>query len=125
MKKDFSLYYISRAILSCLFAILLMGWNWRAILVASVLFSLFYLYLHSGWFQVDPQSPLMPLRRDERGRQVQRKALISAIVTGVLAYLLLALTIFPPALAQAAGGIALSLAILVYFIMQFALFSRT
>lgn len=125
MKKEFSLYYISRAILSCLIAILVMGWHWRALIMAAVLFSLFYLYLHSGWFQVDPQSPLTPLRRDEHGRQVQRKALIAAIVTGLLAYLLLSQSILLPALTPVAGSIALSLGILAYFIVQFALFSST
>lgn len=87
MKKDFYPYYISRAILSCVFALLVMGLNWMAILLATVLFGLFLLYLHSGWFRVDLDHLFFPLRRDVRGQEIQRKALIVSIITGVLIYL--------------------------------------
>jgi len=88
MKREFIPYYLSRAAMSALFAILMMGFTWKAVLVAIFLFGLFLLYLHSGWFQIDLSHPLTPLRRDERGRQIQRNALIAAIAVGLLIYLI-------------------------------------
>jgi len=64
-----------------------MGFNWKATLLAIVLFGLFLLYLHSGWFSIDLRYPLTPLRRDARGQQIQRKALIASIAVGLLIYL--------------------------------------
>jgi hypothetical protein len=123
MKKEFLPFYISRAILSATFAILVMGANWMAVLFATMLFGLFLLYLHSGWFQVDLRSPLTPLRRDGHGRDVQRRALIASIVAGMLVYLIY------PYLGSVIGfslpgNIALSVGIITYFITQFVLFVR-
>jgi hypothetical protein len=123
MKKEFLTFYISRAILSAAFAILVRGPHWTAILLAATLFGLFLLYLHSGWFRVDLRYPLMPLRRDHHGREIQRKALIASIVAGALVYLL------SPYLAGFTGSslpvnIALTVGILTYFVTQFVLFVR-
>jgi hypothetical protein len=125
MKKEYIPYYLSRAILSIAFAFLVMGFTWKAALLAIILFGLFLLYLHSGWFQVDPSHPLIPLRRDERGRQVQRKALIAAVVAGSLAFILLGspLGLFHPV--RVAGSLALTIGIIAYFVVQFILFART
>lgn len=124
MKKEFLPFYISRAILSSVFAILAVGVNWMAILLAVVFFGLFLLYLHSGWFSVDLRYPLTPLRRDQHGQEIQRKALIASIVVGMLLYLssihlrgLIGVSL--------SGHAVLSIAILTYFIIQFVLFVRT
>ena len=124
MKKEFIPYYLSRAALSAIFAILVMDFTWKAVLFAIFLFGLFLLYLHSGWFQIDPSHPLTPLRRDERGRQIQRNALIAAITVGVVIYLIgsQASRLFGWPLV--AGPLALSLAMLTYFIAQFILMAR-
>lgn len=124
MKREFIPYYLSRAALSAIFAILVMGFTWKTIVVAIVLFGLFLLYLHSGWFQIDPSRPLTPLRRDERGRQIQRNALIAAIIVGVLIYLIgtQAANLFGWSLV--AGPLALAFAIMAYFITQLILFAR-
>src|SRR3990170_1226818 len=87
MKKEYLPYYISRALLSFIFSILVMGFTWKAIVFATVLFGLFLLYLHSGWFSIDLKYPLAPLRRDTRGQEIQREALIFSVVVGTLAYL--------------------------------------
>ena len=124
MKKEFIPFYISRAILSAAFALLVMGTHWTALVFATVLFGLFLLYLHSGWFQVDLRYPLTPLRRDQHGQEIQRKALIASIAVGLLVY-----TIAPYLTGligfSLSGHIAVSVGILTYFVAQFVLFVRT
>jgi hypothetical protein len=123
MRKEFLPYYISRALLSFIFSILVMGFTWKAALFGTVLFALFLLYLHSGWFTIDLKYPLIPLRRDMRGQAIQRKALIAAVILGTLVYFssaqmsgLVGLPI--------PGNIALSVGIVAYFVAQFILFAR-
>jgi len=124
MKREFIPYYLSRAAMSVILAILVMGFTWKAVLVAILLFGLFLLYLHSGWFQIDPNHPLIPLRRDERGRQIQRNALIAAITVGLLIYLIVSQASRLFGWSLVAGPLALSLAMITYFIAQFILFAR-
>ncbi len=123
MKKEFLPFYISRAILSSIFSILVMGLTWQALLLAIVFFGGFLLYLHSGWFSVDMSHPFMPLRRDPRGLEIQRKALIASVVFGLLIYLfssqLTGLIGFP-----LSGNLALSIGVITYFVTQFILFAR-
>jgi hypothetical protein len=123
MKIEFAPYYISRALLSIIFSILIMGFNWKGIVFATVLFGLFLLYLHSGWFSIDLRYPLTPLRRDARAQAVQRKALIAAVTVGILLYLFSSQLsgLFSLSLA---GNIALSIGILTYFVTQFILLAR-
>jgi hypothetical protein len=124
MKTEFFPYYLSRAALSALFAILVLGFTWKAAVATVSLFGLFLLYLHSGWFQVDPKHPLSPLRRDERGRQIQRNALIAAVTVGILIYLILTLVPSVSGSSIIAGSLVLASGILTYFITQFILFAR-
>lgn len=123
MKKKFLPYYLSRAIASIAFALLFMGMTWKALFLAALFFGLFLLYLHSGWFTIDLRNPLLPLRRDPRGQEVQRKALIIAVVAGVLFYFLspAAAGLIPVSLS---GNAALSIGVFTYFIAQFVLFIR-
>jgi hypothetical protein len=123
MKKEFIPFYISRAILSSIFSVLVMGFTWNAIPLAITFFGLFLLYLHSGWFSIDLSHPFMLLRRDPRGEEIQRKALIASVVLGLLIYLfssqLTGLIGFP-----LSGNIALSIGVITYFVTQFILFAR-
>ena len=125
MKKQFLPYYLSRAILSAVFAILIMGFTWKAALLTILFFSFFLLYLHSGWFTIDSENSLFPLRRDTRGRLVQRKALITAIVIALITYFSLFAISTGLGLTLLPGNIALATAIIAYFATQFVLFSRT
>lgn len=125
MKKDYIPYYLSRAALSAVFSILVMGFNWKALLLAVIFFGLFLLYLHSGWFTIDLSHPIFPLRRDARGRQIQRQALITAVVVGLIAYIALAQATRYSSLASGAGNLALPLAVIVYFTTQFVLLARS
>ena len=123
MNKEYLPFYISRAILSFIFSILVMGFNWMAIFLTILFFGLFLLYLHSGWFSIDLRYPLTPLRRDSRGQEIQRKALISSVGVGLLIYLsssqlsgLIGLSL--------SGNIALFIGVITYFVTQFILFAR-
>lgn len=123
MKKEYIPYYVSRAMLGVVFSILVMGFTWKALLWSIIFFGGFLLYLHSGWFRIDLSHPFTPLRRDLRGLEIQRKALIASVVLGVLIYL------FLPQLAgliglPLSGNIALSIGIITYFVTQFILFTR-
>jgi len=124
MKKQFLPYYISRALLSIVFAVLVVGFSWKAILISLVVFAFFLLYLHSGWFQIDDQNPLFPIRRDSRGQLIQRKSFIIAIGTGLLTYFLLPFMPEPLGLTSLSINIVFAFAITAYFTSQFLLFSK-
>jgi uncharacterized membrane protein len=124
MKKEFLPYYISRAILSATFALLIMGFSWKAVLMTVVFFGLFLLYLHSGWFSIDLRNPLMPLRRDSQGQLIQRKALIISVVVSLLIYLTSLQLSSYLGLSLISGSVAFSIGVITYFIAQFVLFAK-
>ena len=124
MKRQFIPYYLSRAVLSLVLAAVVLGFTWKAAALAACFFAFFLVYLHSGWFEVDPERLWFPLRRDERGREIQRKALIAAIVSGVVLFVLLTAFPFSTSLTLAAGPLAMAVGACVYFATQFALFAR-
>lgn len=124
MKKEFFPYYISRAILSSAIGILMLGFGWQGLILAMLFFSLFLIYLHSGWFTVELSTPFFPLRRDSRGQLIQRDALIISIIAGLCTQFalyqissILNIPLFP-------GNFAISVAVLAYFISQFLLFLK-
>mgnify|MGYP006921587136 CR=1 FL=1 len=124
MKKEFLPYTISRAILSTFFAVYVSGFSWQAGVIAIVIFGLFLLYLHSGWFKVDMSNPIAPLRRDQRGELIQRKALIVSLIAGFLTYYVCSQLFSSLGFVLAAGSAALVVAILAYFATQFVLFMK-
>ena len=121
MRRDLLPYYVTRALLSAGFAGLIGGLTWKAALAAVAMFAGFVIYASSGWFVVDPRRPLLPLRRDERGRQIQHRALQLAVTAGCVGFVVLEAA---APLAWTAGRIALSLAIVTYFVTQFTLLAR-
>ena len=124
MKKQFWPYYVSRILLSIVFAASVVGFNWKTIVIAAVSFGFFLFYLHSGWFAIDASNPLFPIRRDSRGQLIQRKALIIALATGLFTHFLLTLVSAPLGVTTLPGNTAFILAIIVYFSSQFLLFSK-
>ncbi len=124
MRREFIPFYLSRAALSAIFAVLVLGLSWKAILLAIALFGGFLLYLHSGWFRIDASRHLTPIQRDERARQIQRKALIAAVIASLPVYVILtrAGDLLDPSLV--AGPLALSLGVITYFVTQFVLLAR-
>jgi sterol desaturase/sphingolipid hydroxylase (fatty acid hydroxylase superfamily) len=125
MKKEYLPYYISRALLSMGFSALVFGLTWKALLAAVILFALFLLYLHSGWFSIDLSHPLSPLRRDERAREIQRRSLIAAVGVGLAIYVLLPLAASWLTFTLPTGPLALSAGVLAYFAAQFILLARS
>ncbi|MFZ5911670.1 MAG: hypothetical protein ACOYYU_16785 [Chloroflexota bacterium] len=124
MKREYLPYYFSRFALSAVFSVLVWSVSWKAALMTIVFFGLFLLYLHSGWFSVDLRNPFFPLRRDAHGQEVQRKALIIAIVLGLLLFTAsIPLSGFM-GIPLISGQVALSIGILAYFVVQFALFLK-
>ena len=124
MKRSFLPYYLSRAALAVGFSILVFGVGTKALASAAFLFLGMLVYLHSGWFAVDPTRPLAPLRRDERAREIQRQALIAAILVGFLIHA--GYRAMPDHLpsAENPGHLALGLAIATYFVVQFTRLAR-
>ncbi len=124
MKKEYLPYYISRILFSAIFSVLIFGLTWTAGGFAILLISLFFLYLHSGWFEINLNTPLTPLRRDTRGKEAQRKALIAALVCGILFFVV---SPYFSSYFISAGTRYLSLliGIVIYFGVQFFLLSRS
>jgi len=119
MNASYIPYYLSRAAITGMFCFGTMGLTLQAGIWSLALFSLFVIYLHSGWFSVDESKPLFPLRRDAFGLEVQRKALISATWVAILFSLLL--KSFPGLLAQFPwlGVNIFGLGVVIYFLTQF------
>jgi hypothetical protein len=124
MNRQFLPYYISRAVFSLGISLLILGFTWKALVLAAVFFGLFLLYLHSGWFRIDPSQPLFPIRRDDRGREVQRKALVAALVGGVAFFLLLVAIRLGVPPSSAAAPVAVSVSVIIYFATEFVLLAR-
>ena len=122
--KRFWPYYLSRGLISVLFGFLIFSLTWKAALLAVALFGLFLLYLHSGWYRVDPEQPLTPLRRDAHGQHIQRKALIAAVAVGMVLYVVLKSWPITAPETFPSGPLALSAGMLIYFGVQFYLFLR-
>lgn len=124
MRREFIPFYLSRAAISSVVAVLILGLSWKSVLLAIGLFGLFLIYLHSGWFRVDASHRLTPIQRDERARQIQRKALIAAVAAGLLVYVILIQAGDLLSLSIATGPLALSLGVITYFVSQFVLLAR-
>ncbi len=121
MKKEYLPYYLSRMVLSAVFAVIVFGLSWQALIFALFVFALFLLYLHSGWFRIDLTHPLFPLRRDQRAQLIQRKALIVALLVGVIVYMVQLFVANAMGLPFLTVNLAVPLAIVVYFLAQFVL----
>jgi len=122
MNKKLFPYYLSRALLSAVVAILLFGLSWQALVAGLVFFGLFLFYLHSGWFAIDETRPLFPLRRDAFGREAQRQALILALATVAVLYLVLSRVL--GASPGSTASILLPVGAVVYFLAEWIFFAR-
>jgi len=93
MKKELTVYYLSRAVLSVLIGVLasLSGGIWMGILAGAIIFAGFIWYAHSGRYLIDTSTPLTPLRRDARGKEIRNRALVAAVAVGGMLYGLLTL----------------------------------
>jgi len=124
MKTEYLPYYLSRALISILFSSLVFGVNWMAGAAAAVIFVLFLIYLHSGWFEIDLRNPFFPLGRDQRSKDVQRVSLIAAVSATLLGWLGINFLAAPLGL-MLSQSLILPLAVLAYFSSQWILLSKS
>jgi prepilin signal peptidase PulO-like enzyme (type II secretory pathway) len=80
-------YYTSRVLIAVILAVLLaifgLVW-WGAVLGGLLFFAVFVLLARSGRFMVRPEGGLTPLRRDEMGQEINRRAGLNGFVVLVL-----------------------------------------
>lgn len=127
MKRELIVYYITRLLISAVFALLvyLSGWPlWACILTGSPMFILFLYYAHSGHYLVDPDHPFTPLRRDARGQAIRDRSLVWAVVIAGLLYTAIQLLGLFIETGVQLRTLVLPAAILVYFTMTWVLFRR-
>ena len=114
MKQAFIPYYLSRSAISILFPLLVIGFKWSALPWMLLLFGGFLLYLHSGWFVVYFSRPLFPLRRDQHGLDIQRKALIAGVGSAILLRLISSVLIVQGVVDPFPGTVFFALGVVVY-----------
>ncbi len=122
IKREFLPYYLSRLVLSVLFAIVVLGFTWQAFALGGALFALFVWYLHSGWYRVQKESALFPLRRDAYGLEVQRKSLVAAIMAMAVGLLLSWLLL--PFWGPIPNAVIMAFGIGVFFLTKWYFFMR-
>jgi hypothetical protein len=128
MKRELTVYYISRAVFSALFAGLMVWMGgflwWHGLILGIVLYAGFLYYAHSGHYLIDPGRPLAPLHRDDRAKRIRDRALVLAAVVGGVSYALLSIAgMWLPLLADLAGT-ALIVGVLTYFGASQWMFAR-
>ena len=82
-----SKYYASRVLMSVILAALMAAFGlvwWGAVLGGLLFFAVFVLLARSGRFVVQPEGGLAPLRRDEMGQEINRRAGLTGFVILVL-----------------------------------------
>jgi len=128
MKRELIPYYISRAILSAgLGAFLVLAGRqpwWAGLAMGGLVFAGFLWYAHSGRYLIDLSTPLTPLRRDARAKDVRNRAAVLAVGVGGVSYALLILLGLLVPVPPHLGVWALLLAVLVYFVASSWLFAR-
>jgi len=127
MKRELIPYYVSRALFAALF-----GWYfgsqlgiWYGVCGGLLIFAGFLWYAHGGRYLVDTRNPLFPLRRDARGVTVRDRALLAAVVTGLVVYLGLALIRTLAAITVSLSWLPLLAGVVMYFIATSWYFARS
>ncbi len=88
MAKNLLPYYLSRAVISVAFGLLLFVSGspaWKAILIGGLILGLFLLAPISGRYSVHPELGITALRRDERTQVINDKAARNAFIFSMLA----------------------------------------
>lgn len=122
-----SAYYLSRAIISAAWGILLAltGFEWwMAILMGVIVFGLFLWAPHSGRHAVHPEFGITALRRDERTQTINDKAARNAFIVTMV--VIAGISIYFGAIASATMPVillryTLILAAMAYFVSDFVL----
>jgi hypothetical protein len=86
--KSMTSYYLSRALLAILFSILFVsaGAPWWSGILAGIAAMAYFIWVpKSGRFTVKDEGGIAPLRRDERGQDINNKSARNALIISVLA----------------------------------------
>jgi len=87
MIKGMTLYYVSRIIITAIFAALLYFTGmllWQVLLVGGVILALFLWAPHSGRYAIHPEFGITALRRDERSQSINDQAARIAFIVSML-----------------------------------------
>lgn len=124
MKRELAPYYVSRATMAVLFGyyVALSGPVWLGIVLGIVTFAGFIWYAHSGWYLIEPATPLYPLRRDKRGEAIRDKAVLLAVTAAFLFYAVFSKVMGIFSLVVSAGSWAFVLGIATYFATSYWLY---
>lgn len=120
-----SRYYISRAVISAAFGLLLAfaGFEWRIATLGSITaFVLFLLAPRSGRYTVHPELGITALQRDERTQAINDKAARNAFIVTMLAIAGVAMyfgSIVPANVPVIILHFMLALGMLSYFVSDF------
>ena len=88
MNKNMIPYYLSRAVISVGFGILLYATGtplWSAVLIGALILAFFLWAPHNGRYAVHPELGAAALRRDERTQPINDQAARNAFVVSMLA----------------------------------------
>lgn len=80
-------YYVSRALLAAILAALMVAFGlawWAAALTGLLIFAAFVLLARRGRYVVEPEGGPTPMRRDEMGQEINRRAGLNGFVVLVL-----------------------------------------
>lgn len=121
MKRELTLYYISRAVMAVVFGYLVASSSsiWLGVLLGSITFVGFIWYAHSGWYLIEPSTPLYPLRRDKRGEAIRDKAVLMAVTAAFLFYAVFSRIAGIFSLAVPVGSWAFVLGSITYFAVSY------
>ncbi|MCL4560871.1 MAG: hypothetical protein M1281_09685 [Chloroflexi bacterium] len=115
-------YYLSRALFAIILAALMAAFGliwWGAALIGLAIFAGFVVVGRSGRYVVDPKGGAAPMRRDELGQEINRRAGLSGFVTLILG--LGALTIYYGGIAHSSVPVNLLEALLVLGLLAYIL----
>ncbi len=128
MKRELLPYYLSRAVIAAALGVLLvvLGGNdwWFGVLIGLLVYAGFIWYAHSGHYLIDSSTPLTPLRRDERGKDIRNRALVLAVAVGGVTIALISMAGLLFSVPSQLGSIALLLAFVTYFAASEWMFAR-
>ena len=121
MQRELIPYYLTRGALAALLGWLIAkdsGNLWFGLGVGLLIFFASLWYAHSGWYLVNPENPLFPLSRDDRGKHIRNVSAAAGLAVAGLVYLVLRLTGLAAPLPVDAAGLAFSAGILAYMIVS-------
>ena len=119
-------YYFSRGFLSAVFGYLVstgVGLV-TGVVLGGLTFLGFLWYAHSGRYLIDYNTPLFPLRRDDRGNAIRNRAVVVAVTVGGLSYLALSILANIVSINLSPGGLAVALGVVCYFLVSNWLFVK-